>query len=158
MYSRLGPLRCEVYYRVCLANKCKLYPHNECRQQSIFFSTWVTGAGDEVGWDFVNRVLGSRASFDGFCKEMTRFYKGNNELASHSKFMSKVTFLKWYFGWLSAFKFDLRDEIDPFCCQNPKYIACDGTHIGVSGKFQKLLKPCGEPDFPNERPKPVHKR
>lgn len=156
VYSRLGALSCEVYYRVCLGNRCKLFPHKECQNQSLFFSTWATGAGDEIGWDFVNRVLGSRVSFSGYCKEMTRFYLTNNTMAS--PFMSKVTFIRWFFGWLSAFKFDLRKETDPFCCQNPKFLACDGTHIGVSGKYQELVKPVGEPDHPNDRPQPVHKR
>ena len=46
--------------------------------------------------------------------------------------MSPNTFIKWYFGWLSCFKIDFHKHINPWCNYNPKLLACDGTHIGVS--------------------------
>jgi hypothetical protein len=115
----------------------------------------VTGVGDEVGWDFISRVTSSRISFSGFCKEMSRLYQTTNIMAA--PFMAPNTFIFWFFGWMSTMKIDFRKEVDPFCGYNPKILACDGTHIGVSCKFQVLKSPCAEPDL-NETVTPVHKR
>ena len=46
--------------------------------------------------------------------------------------MSPNTFIKWFFGWLSSFQIDFWKQVDPWCRHNPKMLACDGTHIGVS--------------------------
>lgn len=151
----MGAIKCEVFTRLCLAGSCKLYPHQECKRQSIFFFSPVTAAGDEIGWDFLSRVLTSRVSFSSYCNEMSRFYQTNNILAA--KFMSSNTFIKWFYSWLAAFQIDFRKEVDPWCGYNPKVIACDGTHIGVSAKFQKLDSPITKPDLPDVIV-PIHKR
>ena len=96
----------------------------------MFFYTNTTCAGDEIGWDFINAVKTSKISFTGFCNQMTRVYK--TTYSDAQAFMSVKTFIGWFFGWLSAFKIDFRKQIDPFCGHNPKILACDGTHIGVS--------------------------
>ena len=44
-------------------------------------------------------------------------------------------------------KIDFRKEIDPVCRYNPKVLACDGTHIGVSIKHLHLNKPVTQPDL-----------
>ena len=41
---------------------------------------------------------------------------------------------------LSAFRIDFWKNIDPFCGHDPKILACDGTHIGVSVKHLNLDK------------------
>ena len=61
---------------------------------------------------------------------MTRQYVTNN--INTGKFMSPNTFIKWLFDWLCCFKIDFCKHIDPRCRYNPKLLACDGTHIGVS--------------------------
>ena len=71
--------------------------------------------------------------------DMTRKYQTNNPMSP--SFMSINTFLKWFFGWMSNMKLDFRKEIDPVCGYNPKILACDGTHIGVSIKHLHLDKP-----------------
>ena len=60
--------------------------------------------------------------------------------------MAVKTFIGWFFGWLSAFKIDFQKEIDPFCGYNPRVLACDGKHIGVSLRHLKLEKPVRKPD------------
>ena len=69
---------------------------------------------------------------------MTRKYRTTHKDAY--PFMSLKTFISWFFGWLSAFRIDFRKHIDPFCGHDPKILACDGTHIGVSIKHLNLDK------------------
>ena len=156
VYTRLGALKCKVFSRFCLRRNCILYPTKEAAQKSIFFTSRITGAGDEIAWDFISRVQTSRISFSGFCKEMDRFYSTNNCLAA--PFMSPNTFISWFFGWLSQFKMDFRKEIDPWCGYNPRILACDGTHIGVSVRYQNLENHCTKVDLPQTMVRPIHKR
>ena len=86
--------------------------------------------GDEIRWDFIHAVKTSKISFTGFCNEMTQVYKTTH--TNGDPFMSVKTFIGWFFGWLSALKIEFLKEIDPYCGHNPKMLACDGTHIGVS--------------------------
>ena len=72
--------------------------------------------------------------------------------------MSPNTFIAWIFGWLSQMKIDFRQEIDPWCSHNPKYLACDGTHIGVSVRYQNLENHCTKADQPDTMVTPIHKR
>ena len=90
----------------------------------------ATTAGDEIGWDFVTCVTTMKSSFSAFGKEMMRKYQTTNIMAG--PFMSPNTFIKWFFGWIASFKLDFCKEIDPWCHYNPRMLACDGTHIGVS--------------------------
>lgn len=128
----------------------------EAATKSIFFSSEVTGAGDEIGWDFISRVQTSRISFTGFCREMTRIYETSHPLSG--PFMSPNTFISWFFGWLSAFKLDFRKEIDEWCGYSPKVLACDGTHIGVSVQYQNLEDHVTKVDQPTVIKKPIHQR
>ena len=43
-------------------------------------------------------------------------------------------------------KVDFHKEIDPVCRYNPRILACDGTHIGVSIKHLHLEKLITHPD------------
>ena len=44
-------------------------------------------------------------------------------------------------------KIDFRKEIDPKCGYDPKILACDGTHIGVSTRNLNLEHPVTKPDY-----------
>ena len=67
VYTRLGPMKVTLKARECLAGACTLHANQEVEKECLFFSTTSTGAGDEVGWDFVSRVKTSKISFTGFC-------------------------------------------------------------------------------------------
>ena len=135
-------MTCDVYSRMCLGNSCCLEYSGQ--DNSIFFLSKMTCAGDEIGWDFISMVKLSRMSFLVFCNEMTRRYKTTNILSA--PFMSLDTFVKWVFAWMGSMKIDFRKEIDPFCKYNPKILACDGTHVGISLKNLKLENPVTAPD------------
>ena len=92
-------------------------------QDSIFFLSKYTCAGDEIGWGFVNLVKTSKISFTVFCNEMTRRYQTTNVLTA--PFMSVNTFVKWIFAWMGSMKIDFRKEVDPWCKYQPKVLACD---------------------------------
>ena len=111
-------------------------------------------AGDEIGWDFVNRVLSSKMSFSSFCADTTRIYISTHPCSAH--FMSKTTFVSWFFAWCGKMDIDFRKHIDPWCLHNPHSLAGDGTHIGVS--FRNIsISPIEKADT-NIKRKPIHKR
>lgn len=155
LYSRLGPISFTIYQIKCTNNECDLLPLKEAEKKGIFFLSTVTACGDEIAWDFTNAVLHSRISFTAFCNEMTRKYKTNNQTSGH--FMSPNTFIAWYFAWVSALKIDFRKGVDPWCKYQPKVLACDGTHIGVSVRNQDLKNPVTAPDE-KRLVAPKHKR
>ena len=73
--------------------------------------------------------------------------------------MSPNTFIKWFFGWLSAFQIDFQKQVDPWCRHNPKMLACDGTHIGVSVRNINLHnRGITAVDDPTKRVPGKHKR
>ena len=51
---------------------------------------------------------------------------------SPAPFVSVVTFLNWFYSWAAAFGIDFRKHADPFCKADPKVVAGDGTHIGIT--------------------------
>ena len=150
LYTRVGVVRIRYYTLKCQAGRCERKFEIVAATEGIFFYTRVTCAGDEIGWDFINRVKTTKISFTAFCDEMTRFYKTTN--LNSEPFMNKTTFIGWFFGWLSAFKIDFRKEIDPFCGHTPKILACDGTHIGVSLRHMHLENPVTKNDIETEIP------
>ena len=116
----------------------------------MFFYTSTTCTGDEIGWDFIHTVKTSKISFTGFCNEITRVYKTNTH--KWRSIHVSENFHRLVFGWLSAFKIDFRKEIDPYCGHNPKMLACDGTHIGVSLQHLQLEKPVTKADINDQVP------
>ena len=156
LYTRIGAIQCNYYNNVCSNGTCKIEFHEAAAEKGIFFSTKVTAAGDEIGWDFVSMVMKMKTSFTAFCTEMSRKYSTNSVNAPH--FMSPNTFVKWFFGWLAHMKIDFRKEVDPWCGHDPEYLACDGTHIGVSIKHMYLHKPVIMPDEDGEPLQSVHRR
>ena len=125
-------------------------------EHSIFFLSKATCGGDEIGWDFISMVKASKMSFSGFCSEMSRKYRTNNIFSA--PFMSVRTFVKWIFAWMASMQIDFRKEIDPWCKYNPKVLACDGTHIGVSVKHMRLHDPVTSSDPNLQSVTPKHKR
>ena len=101
-------------------------------------------------------MLRTKCSFTSYCTELSRKYQTSNVLSG--PFMSVKTFISWFFGWISAFRIDFRREVDPWCKDKPKMLACDGTHIGISMQNMKLNKPVTEPDLKDTILKPIHKR
>ena len=49
----MGPVRCSVFNLPCHNGTCELKFEEVAEEQGIFFSSKVTCAGDEIGWDFV---------------------------------------------------------------------------------------------------------
>ena len=144
LYTRTGSVHMKCYNMCCDRGICEIEYSEAAKEKCLFFLTTKTCAGDEIGWDFVNNVLKSKASFTGFCNEMTWRYQATNILAG--PFMSPNTFIKWFFAWLAAFKIDFRKEMDPWCGHKPETLACDGTHIGVSLRQMNLRNPVTSPD------------
>ena len=153
VYTREGVLLCQVYSRMCLGFQCELVYSGE--EDCLFFNQKGVGTGDEILWDFVNLVKGGHMSFSRFTSHMTRLYQTTH--CESAPFMSRTTWLNVFMAWITSFQIDFRDEIDPWCGHNPKILAGDGTHIGVSVRLMKLDHPVTQPD--NDTTKvPSHKR
>ncbi len=75
----------------------------------------------------------------GFCQEKTRTYQ-TTTLGSHN-FVSPKTWVKAFFAWVASHAIDFWKEVDPWCKHDPKVLACDGTHIGVSVRQLALDPP-----------------
>ena len=86
---------------------------------------------------------------------MTRKYHTTSPLSV--PFMSTNTFVKWIFAWIGSMKIDFRKEVDPWCKYEPKLLACDGTHVGVSIKHMKLNNPVTTIDDHATEVTPGHK-
>ena len=125
-------------------------------RECIFFSTEVTCAGEELGYDFIAAVKKSKISFTAFCNEKTRQYQTTHQEA-HT-FMSPNTFISWFFGWLAAHQIDFRKEVDPWCMYNPQMLASDATHIGVAVQKMKLWNKVCDIDQPDILVKVPHRR
>ena len=125
LYTRVGAIPCKCYKLMCKDGKCEINFHKLAESIGLFFSTGMTCAGDEIGWDFVQSVLKFKTSFSGYCTEMTRRYITAMDNAPH--FMSPNTFINWFFAWLASMKIDFKQHINPQCGHDPPMLACDGT-------------------------------
>ena len=155
-----NPIRCQVLKLQC-RNQNKLCDveysgKNDC----IFQLSKETCLGEELGWDFVNKMESSHLSYTSFCNEQTRVYETNDNVSSarSAPFISCSTFVKWVFGWKSAMKTDFRKSVCPYCKYEPKYLAGDGTHVGVAMRNEDDSRNhLVDPDV-NEVRVPIHKR
>ena len=59
----VGCINCDVFFRKCLKSQCHLEYSGD--QDSVFFLSNNTCAGDEIGWDFISMVKNSKISFTG---------------------------------------------------------------------------------------------
>ena len=148
-------MKCDVFSRKCLNNQCHLEYSGD--QDSIFFLSNNTSAGDEIGWDFISMVKNSKLSFTAYCNEMTRQYQSTSSHLA-APFMGTNTFVKWIFAWMGSMKIDFRKEVDPWCEYEPKLLACDGTHVAVSIKHMKLNNPVTATDDYSVEVIPPHKK
>ncbi len=124
-------------------------------KEGVFVLSEKTGAGDELGWDFLDMVRKGRLSFTGkqfkvlmfnprleienfshcfyvflspgFCKLKTKDYL--TTCAKSAPFMSPKTFVKWALSWMVAFKVDFRTEVDPICKHDPPMLVMFDRNI-----------------------------
>ena len=114
------------------------------KEDCLHLLTSKTAAGDEIGWDFVDKVMKSQITFSGFCDLMTNHYRRLN--VKSSPFMSVNTFLDWWFSWASKFKIDFRQPCY-LCKERPRMLACDGTKLGIRLRHSNV-KPIETPSDP----------
>jgi hypothetical protein len=114
-----------------------------------------TAFGQEVCWDFIAEAMATKISFTGYCIELNRRYITTNSLSG--PFTSHKTFRKALFAWICKMNIDFRAHVDPFCGEDPKILACDGTHLGISAKQMCLSKPVTSADM-DFIALPAHKR
>ena len=57
----MGCVNCDVFFRKCLNRQCHLEYGGD--QDSVFFLSINTCAGDAIGWDFISMVKNSKISF-----------------------------------------------------------------------------------------------
>jgi hypothetical protein len=148
-------LQCSVFVVHCLARnpECQLSYSGE--PDCLHFWTRNTAAGDEIGFDFVGRVQHSKLSFTAFCEDMTRRYK--LFAIDSACFMSRSTFVLWFFSWAARMRIDFREHIDPWCGRNPHVLAGDGTHIGLTVRHLRI-EPIDRPAADADIQQPSHRR
>ncbi len=149
-----GVLISKVFHVPCSSGQCTLQYSK--REDGVFLLSTSTGVGEEVLWDFVSLVKSCRMSFTGFCQEMTRKYATTTSFST--PFMSCKTWVKLFFLWVAAFDLDFREEIDPWCKEDPSLLAYDGTHIRVSIKHMDLDPPITDADKDGNKKTVNHKR
>jgi hypothetical protein len=124
-------------------------------RHGIYLLSSDTAVGEELAWDFLAAVRAGRQSFTAYCKEVTRRYVTTHH--ESTSFISRVSFVKWFFCWLANMKIDFRKEVDPWCGHDPDVLACDGTHIGVSMRHMNVDPAITESDR-RDVVEPKHKR
>ena len=153
MFLLQAALRCCVYKLLCLDGNCS--EHYTGDDDCVFFLSKQTCVGDEIAWDFISRITTSNCSFTSFCSDMCRIYT-SNFLIAHP-FLSRSTFVKFWFAWLAAHNIDFRKGVDRWCGPDRKLLACDGTHVGVS--LTRLdVQPVEKPDVNGSIVGPGHRR
>ncbi len=145
-------MECLVKEPVCANGHRKMYQGQE---HKIFFNTPGLGIGEELFWDFHGFFNYGKLSFTKFCFQTSEHYKTNDPRSA--SFMSNHTFIDLFFSWIVRMGIDFRQEVDPWCKHDPKVLACDGTHVGVSMKLQNLQDPITKPELEDQKVKPLHK-
>lgn len=133
-----GPVECEVYKLVCRRQNPQCTRFYSGSRDGIFFWSKKTAIMEELGWDFIHQIELSTLSFSAFCKIQTMMY--HSHYRDSAPFVSCSTFVRWWFAFAAAMKIDFRLEVDPYCKHSPKFLACDGTHVGVSKKHEDTSK------------------
>ncbi|KAL3885944.1 hypothetical protein ACJMK2_025975 [Sinanodonta woodiana] len=135
VYTHHGPVKHKIWYRRCLSGtrECDIGPGEK---EAIHFLTRDTGAGDEIGWDFVDHVLNSYISFGSYCTIMNSLYKRVSH--NSASFMSNNTFIAWFFSWISKFNLEYRQTCS-ICKFTPKMLAADGTKIGINIRHSTVV-------------------
>ena len=95
VYTCMGPLQLKYYDTICQMGTCKIPYTQAAEEKGIFLKSAHTGAGDKIGWDFIELVCRTKSSSSAYCNELTRRYQTTN---IHSgPFMSGNTFISWFF-------------------------------------------------------------
>ena len=129
MFLLQAALRCCVYKLLCLDGNCS--EHYTGDDDCVFFLSKQTCVGDEIAWDFISRITTSNCSFTSFCSDMCRIYT-SNFLIAHP-FLSRSTFVKFWFAWLAAHNIDFRKGVDRWCGPDRKLLACLQIYIACVG-------------------------
>lgn len=154
IYTANGPVIYTVQDRMCLRRS------PDCTKEYFSFSTECihflskeTGAGDELGYEFIDHALNSHISFSAFCTMKNLQYK--RVYCESANFMSVQTFLSWWFSWSSKMRIDFRQPC--YICKNdPRFLACDGTKLGITFKHAQIT-PIEKADS-DEIVDPCHRR
>jgi len=94
-----------------------------------------------LGWEFVDSVMSSKTTFAGFVSCYDNKYKRS----SYDNFMSKQTFIDWFFAWSSRMRIDFRKQCAA-CEGNIEILACDATKIGM-GFRNTFVTPIETPEI-----------
>ena len=126
----------QIYDGQCLKKETSCIIQYCGDQDGLHVVTESTAVGDEIGWDFRSHVKNS-TSLSGYCCSM------NPKYPNGVNFMSRQTFTKYIFAWMSNFPIDLTKPCD-ICGYNPSILASDGTKIGLYFKNSNI-KPIETP-------------
>ena len=125
----------QIYIRKCLKKNpdCDIGPGSN---ESVHFFTKLTGAGDEIAYEFIDLVLKCSTTFSAYCDIKSTQYKRINDKSA--SFMSNNTFIYWWFSWISKFNIDFRIPCK-LCKFKPNMLAADGTKIGINVSNSNIL-------------------
>ena len=137
------------YFSVKFDTSCQHKSHYQGKDHSIFFWSRAVAAGDKIGWDFINRTLTSRLAFSAYCLDITQVYQSSHP--NSMGFMSKTTFVSWFFSWCGSMNIEFRQKIDPWCKYNLQCLARGLSHSRVT------IDPIDKA-YTAEVVKPKHKR
>ena len=74
LYTCTGTVHMKCYNMCCDRGICEIEVSEAAKEKCLFFLSTKTCAGDEIGQDFVNNILKSKASFTGYCNKTTHRY------------------------------------------------------------------------------------
>ena len=134
-------IECNTFKIRCPNNTCVVTWDGE--EENIFRISSVVCFAEELFWDFVKMVETMKCNFTAFCGYINTQYKRNQ---SKKEFVTPKTFIKAFFSWASHQNTEFRIPCE-WCGHTPKYLACDGTKIGITQKmtdFQPIESTDGE--------------
>lgn len=147
-------------YLDCVNNRSECRKEYDFEENAIFVWSLENNGiciGDEVFHDLMKDRSKREIIFGTFCSGMDDIYR---RAGLHSApFLRCQTFLSCYMSWLINWNVDYRsiEAIDNKCGHNPKKLACDGVHVGVSKKHLTHLADITKKGK-NELKKPMHRR
>ena len=123
------------YISKCGKEECNVLYYGDA--DGIHFWKLPTAICAEVGHKFLNQLVSGGTTFTRFCDDMTSTYKSYNKFLP--SFLSVHTFIDWFFHFAASMDIDFRRSIDPWCGHDPRYLACDGTHVGIPIKNVNIV-------------------
>lgn len=145
----------EVYHFEC-ENKnpdCKI--EFDFENEAIFVWSKDICLGDEIFHDYFKNMGSTETLFSTFCASTTKTYRNTGYKAS---FLSAGTFTSCVISWIINWDIDYRKEVwCPYCQYNPRFLACDGTHVGVTKEHMLDLEDISKKEK-NEVKKTRHRK